>query len=297
MNNYNNLLSNLKIPRYTGPNPRSFFGIALAGLGLAGIYGSIFTVEGGHRAVVFSKIFGVKPEVYGEGMHFKVPYIDRPIDYNVRSKPTSIGSPTPSKDLQMVNITIRVLSKPITQKLPEIYRTMGIDYDQRVLPSIVNEVCKSVVAQFNAVQLVSEREKISKTIRDRLTERATEFYITLDDVSITHLSFGKEYAAAVEAKLVAQQAAERAKYVVDKAEQEKRGVIIRAEGEAVSAKLISDAIKQDPNFIYLRQLEAARDISKLIAKGGNKVYLEADNLLLNILGSTLAPAQDTKAKK
>jgi len=114
------------------------------------------------------------------------------------------------------------------------------------------------------------------------------------------LSFGKEYAAAVEAKLVAQQAAERAKYVVDKAEQEKRGVVIRAEGEAVSAKLISNAIKQDPNFIYLRQLEAARDISKVIAKGGNRVYLEADNLLLSILGANLTdtPTKETpKGKK
>jgi len=101
------------------------------------------------------------------------------------------------------------------------------------------------------------------------------------------LSFGKEYASAVEAKLVAQQAAERIKYVVEKAEQEKRGVIIKAEGEAISAKLISNAIKQDPNFIYLRQLEAARDISRIIAKGGNRVYLESDNLLLNILGSSL----------
>jgi len=175
-------LRNIKLP-IVFPNlsfsPRGIVGYALAGLSIVGTYASIFSVEGGHRAIVFSKIWGVKPTVYGEGMHLKIPFIDRPIDFNVRSKPTSIGSPTPSKDLQMVNITIRVLSKPVTSRLPEIYRTMGVDYDQRVLPSIVNEVCKSVVAQFNAVQLVSEREKISKTIRDRLTERATEFFYSV----------------------------------------------------------------------------------------------------------------------
>lgn len=58
-------------------------------------------------------------------------------------------------DLQMVNITVRVLSRPNENNLATIYRELGTDFDERVLPSIVNEVLKGVTAQFNASQLIS----------------------------------------------------------------------------------------------------------------------------------------------
>ena len=48
-------------------------------------------------------------------------------------------------DLQNVNITLRILFRPIADRLPDIFTNLGIDYDERVLPSIVNEVMKAVV--------------------------------------------------------------------------------------------------------------------------------------------------------
>ena len=46
-------------------------------------------------------------------------------------------------------------------------------------------------------------------------------------MSLTELSFGKEYTAAVEAKQIAQQEAQRAAYTVDKAKQEKQQKIVQ----------------------------------------------------------------------
>lgn len=61
----------------------------------------------------------------------------------------------------MVSITLRVLSRPDVEHLPKIYQQLGTDYDERVLPSIGNEVLKAIVAQFDAAELITQRELVS----------------------------------------------------------------------------------------------------------------------------------------
>lgn len=257
---------------------------ALVAVGLGyGVYNSVYTVGGGHRAVVFNRLTGMKERVYGEGLNFNIPWFERPIIYDIRTRPVNLQTLTGSKDLQMVTIAIRVLHKPDPNQLVWIYRFLGKNYDERVLPSIMNEVAKAVVAQYNANELLTKRDRVSADIARELKQRASGFRIALDDVAITHLSFSPEYAKAVEAKQVAQQDAERAKYVVIGAQQEKKTIITKARGEAESASLIGTAVKKNPGFMKLRRIDAARDIADIVATSGNKVYLNADSLLLNLL--------------
>lgn len=83
----------------------------------------------------------------------------------------------------------------------------------------------------------------------------------------------------------AQQEAERAKFIVEKAQQDKRGIIIRAEGDAQSAKMISEAIQSNPYYLELKTIEAARDIARSLASSQNKVYLNSEMLMFNLLGA------------
>ncbi|KAH8911669.1 hypothetical protein BR93DRAFT_921642 [Coniochaeta sp. PMI_546] len=258
-----------------------------AAIGFGVLQSSIYDVKGGSRAVIFDRLSGVKEQVVNEGTHFLVPWLQRAIVFDVRTKPRNIATTTGSKDLQMVSLTLRVLHRPDVQALPKIYQNLGQDYDERVLPSIGNEVLKAIVAQFDAAELITQREAVSQRIRSDLTKRASEFNIALEDVSITHMTFGKEFTKAVEQKQIAQQDAERARFIVERAEQERQANVIRAEGEAESADTISRAIAKSGNgLIQIRKIEASREIAATLASNPNVAYLpggkQGTNLLLNV---------------
>jgi prohibitin 2 len=119
----------------------------------------------------------------------------------------------------------------------------------------------------------------------------------MEDVSITHLGFSKEYAAAVEKKQVAKQESERARFIVEKAKQEKQAIIIRSQGTAQSARLIGESVKENPGFVHLRRLETAKEIADIVTQSQNKIYLNADALLLNIISPTAEVDTATAGQK
>merc|ERR1712001_659467 len=246
------------------------------GLALAGgvVNSALYNVDGGRRAVMFDRFRGILPRVTGEGTHFMIPWVQRPIVFDIRARPKNVPSITGSKDLQNVNITLRILFRPIPDSLPNIYTTLGVDYEDRVLPSITNEVLKAVVAEFDAGELITQREMVSARVNQSLTQRASQFGLILDDISITHLTFGREFTQAVELKQVAQQEAEKARFLVEKAEQIKQANIISAEGDTQAAELIAAAIGQGgEGLVELRRIETAEEIATQMANSRNIVYL------------------------
>ena len=57
----------------------------------------IFKVDGGHRAVIFDRFQGIKEDVIGEGTHFMIPWLHKPIIFDIRTRPRSVAVSTGSK--------------------------------------------------------------------------------------------------------------------------------------------------------------------------------------------------------
>ena len=93
-----------------------------AAIGFSLANASIYDVKGGSRAVIFDRLSGVKETVVNEGTHFLIPWLQKAIVFDVRTKPRNIATTTGSKDLQMVSLTLRVLHRPDVQALPKIYQ-------------------------------------------------------------------------------------------------------------------------------------------------------------------------------
>ncbi|XP_038956379.1 prohibitin 1-like [Rattus norvegicus] len=249
------------------------FGLVLAVAG--GVENSaLYNVDAGHRAVIFDQFPSVQDIVVREGTHFLIPWVQKPIIFDCRSQPRNVPVITGSKDLQNVNITQRILFQPVVSQLPHIYTSIGKDYDEQVLSSITTESLKLMVARFDAGELVTQRELVSRQVSDDLIERAATFGLILDDMSLTHLTFGKEFTEAVEAKQVAQQEAERARFAVEKAEQQQKVAIISAEVDSKIAELIANSLATaGDGLMELRKLEAAEDIAYQHSSSRNITYL------------------------
>ena len=194
---------------------------------------------------------------------------------------------------------MKIVCRPKPAELPNIYTTLGLDYDERVLPSITNEVLKAVVAEFDAGELITQRENLSARVKSDLVMRAEQFGVVLDDIAITHLTFGRDFTHSVEMKQVAQQDAEKARlvsdllvilvviifffvrFLVEKAEQVKQAAIINAEGDSEAALLLAKAFEATgEGLVELRRIETAEDVAASMAASRNVVYLPSDQSTL-----------------
>lgn len=210
-----------------------------------------------------------------------MPWITQAIIYETRDRILEENASTANKDLQQIDFQTRVLYKPDPTKLVELTRLLGINYAEKILTPLVREVSKAIIAQYDAQALLHEREKVSSAIKQTLNKRLEYFKVLVDDVSITQLSFSRDYQKSIEEKQIAQETAKRMKYIVEKAKQIKKTAIIRAEQDCKTIELIGNAVKENPAYIDLKKIEASRDIADILAKSRNKVLLDSNMLLMN----------------
>ncbi|KAG5482085.1 hypothetical protein LSCM1_05804 [Leishmania martiniquensis] len=248
------------------------------------VYSCCFVVYPGEACILYNKITGLKNAVYGEGLQGRIIGLDEILRFNVRVRPRTLQTMTGTKDLQMVNVRLRVLFRPMADRLPQIYRTFGVDYDERILPSVSNEILKAVVAEYKAEELIQKRDAVSARIYQLMQEKVNQFGLIIEDLSLVDIQFGADFMTAVEQKQVAQQEAERYRYVVMENEQKRRAAVVRAEGEAESARLISEAIqKSGSGLLELRRIEAAVEVANQIVPMQNVTFVPKDTgMLMNM---------------
>ena len=207
----------------------------------------------------------VEDTALSEGMHFKIPFVQRIVSMDNRVKKLELSTEAFSKDIQTVSATLAVNYRLQTEKTFEIYKTTGTAYEDNLIVPATHEVLKSVCAQYTAEELISKRAESSDKMRDELDAKLSQIGISITDFNIIDFDFSDEFISAVESKQVAEQLKKKAatenETAIAQAEREKQVSIKQSEAEAERVRIAAAA--QAQSTLIAAQAEA--DAVKLAA--------------------------------
>jgi len=234
--------------------PIKYIFIILIAMFLLMIMNPFVIVGAGERGVVLN--FGaVQPIVLGEGIHFRVPIMQKVIKVDVKIHKSQTDAESVSKDLQDTKSIIAVNYHILPDKANLIYQSIGIEYKERIIDPAVQEVVKAITAKYTAVELITQREKIREEIKELLKTRLLAYNIVVDDFSIVNFKFSQQFEQAIEAKQTAEQLAFKAQRDLERIKIEAEQKIASAKAEAESLRLQKENVT--PQMIKLRQIEAS----------------------------------------
>lgn len=265
----------------------------LVGTILLAVFAIIFlsscfvVIPAGHTGVTLT--FGkVEETVLQEGLHFKVPFIQKVVVVDNRIVKLDVNTEAFSKDLQTITTVVAVNYNVGKDSSQMLYKNVGMGFEEVLITPAVNEVLKAVTAKYTAVELVSSRAEVSMLLNEGLNEKLNVYGIFIKELNIINWDFSQEYINAVEAKQVAEQNLIRTKteqeqaLVIARTEAEKR--IIAANAEADEIEILANA-NANSNRIITQSLTPLLIKYQTIAKWDGKlpnVVAGKENLLIDI---------------
>jgi regulator of protease activity HflC (stomatin/prohibitin superfamily) len=225
---------------------------------------SVVIVEAGHRGVVLY-VGAVENRVLGEGLHFIIPFAEQVVQLEVRTLKFEANASAASNDLQEVATTIALNYHIDPNQANVIYQQLGADYADRIIAPTIQESVKASVAKFNAEQLITNRSIVKGVIDQTISKTLSARDITAETIFITDFKFSQAFANQVESKVVAFQ-----KYLTEQnnlkaiqvianqtvvqAQAQARARVANATGEAQAIKLITEQLRQSPEYLQWKAI-------------------------------------------
>lgn len=211
-------------------------------------FGSFVIVESGKSGIVIT-MGKVRDEILTEGLHFKIPFIQKVVQMDNRTKKIETKGSAASKDLQTVTYEVAVNYKVTNAASASLYRSVGVDYETIVISPAIQESIKASTAQFTAEQLITQRQLVGDLIKDTLSSKINSYGITVEVFNIVNFDFSAEFNSAVEAKQTAEQNALKAQQDLARIQIEAQQKVVQAQAESESIRLIQQTLSSSPEYI------------------------------------------------
>ena len=228
--------------------------VSIALVALALILNAVGTVGAGERGILLQ--FGaVQDKIFGEGLYFKIPFIQKVMKMDVRIQKDEIPASAASKDLQIVTSRIALNYHLAPNSVNKIWQEVGENYNIRIIAPSIQEVVKAESAKFTAEELIIRREEVKEQIKANLTVRLLERSIVVDEFNIIEFEFSRAFNEAIEAKVTAEQLKLKADRDLERIKIEAEQKIAEAKGKAEAIRIEAVALIQNPKVVELRWIE------------------------------------------
>lgn len=252
-------------------------GIFILILLIISLFSTFYIIPAGYRGVLLT--FGkADTNIIGEGLHMKVPLVQDIIKIEIRTQKYEADASAASKDLQIVSSHIATNFHLLPEQIVNIYNTVGLDFANRIIQPMEQEVVKATTAKFTAEELITKREEVRTEIKQLFKERMSERGIVVEEVSITNFDFSKSFNEAIEAKVTAEQNALAAKNKLEQIKFEAQQAIEAAKGKAEALQIEGDALKSNPQIATLRAIEKWNGISPMVTSGAIIPFVDVTTL-------------------
>ena len=277
-------------------------GIAAAIVLVAAItaFGAVTIVPAGNSGVVVT-LGKVDARALESGLHFKVPFVQSVVMMNNKIQKCEVDSNSVSKDLQTVSSAVAVNFHITSDSAADIYKNIGVQYQDTVLQPAIQEAVKSVSAQYTAEELITKRTAVGDEIASALTEKVSDYGIIIDKFNIVNFEFSEEFNIAIEQKQVAEQnylkaqtekeqqimeAEADAKKQIIAAEAEAEATLKRAEAEAEANEKLNESLSG--NVLTYQQIQKWNGEYPSVVSSDSSILIDVptDNASANTSGNT-----------
>nr|MBN2277894.1 prohibitin family protein [candidate division Zixibacteria bacterium] len=241
---------------------------------ISGIIGCGTQIPSGHRGVFYYK-FGDGTEmgkIYAEGFNWHFPW-NTMFVYQIQLNESREDLHVLSADGASIGLEVTIWYRPVADKLDSLQITVGKNYFNIAVAPAMRGVARAVVGKYKPEEIYSsKREAIASEILSEMQGLMVQKFISVENIIIRNVVLPQKITEAINAKLEADQEAQKMEFVLLKEKQEAERKRIEAQGIADFQKIVASGVT--PSLLTWKGIEATQ---KLAESQNTKIVIIGDS--------------------
>lgn len=229
-------------------------------------------VDTGHRGVE-TNLGKVVSDSLPEGIYFYNPFTSHVVELDVRTQTQTVDTSVYTKDVQQAEVSGVINYNLDKTKVHIVYQEVGSNWDEVLVPQVLQGSIKNVIGKWDAVDLVANRDKATVAIKESIQAGLENRGVTVTHFEISNIDFADKFEEAVEAKVVAIQRASESENKTKQIQEEAKQKVIGAKAEAESMRIRANALSQNKGLVEYEAVQKWNGVLPQYSLGGATPFI------------------------